>query len=77
VSQRKSRVITPTDELSARIERALSQLLYREILLHQKWEEMKHMCKSALDFSCQKAFDAIDQDCIGSLTMKNIQEFLK
>lgn len=39
-SQRQSRVVD--DELSTRIERAMSMLLFKEIQLHAKWEELKH-----------------------------------
>jgi type IV secretory pathway TrbF-like protein len=43
-----------------RVERALSQLIFKEVRLHIKADLMKRNLENAYDYSVQKAFKAID-----------------
>lgn len=43
-----------------RVERALSQLLFKEVRLHIKADLLKRNLENAYDYTPQKAFKAID-----------------
>ena len=51
-TQRNQKLMGEGEELSTRVERQMSMLLFKEIQFHQKWEELKHTCKNAMDFTC-------------------------
>jgi hypothetical protein len=43
-----------------RVERAMSQLLYKEVKMHLKAENIKRSLESSYDFSVRAAFKAVD-----------------
>jgi len=59
-TQRPTSDIPKCEFLSARIERALSQLLFKEVRLHLKADQMKRTLENQYDFTFKKAFAAID-----------------
>lgn len=46
--------------LPMRVERALSQLIFKEVRLHVKVDLMKRNLENAYDYSVEKAFRAVD-----------------
>lgn len=60
-----------------RVERALSQLLFKEVRMHLKADIMKRALENAYDFSVQKAFRAIDDWSYGYVDSSNLKRFLR
>jgi len=60
-----------------RVERALSQLLFREVNLHLKAENMKRSLESSYDFSIRAAFKAIDDWNYSFIDKQNLKRFLR
>jgi Ca2+-binding EF-hand superfamily protein len=76
-TQRPNSDIPKCEFLSARIERALSQLLFKEVRYHLKADQMKRTLENAYDFTGKKAFAAIDDWNYGYLDQNNIKRFLR
>ena len=60
-----------------RVERALSQLIFKEVRLHLKADLMKRALENSYDFSIQKAFRAIDDWSYGYIDSSNLKRFLR
>jgi len=60
-----------------RVERALSQLIFKEVRLQCRADEMKRNLENSYDFSFQKAFKAIDDWCYNYIDMCNLKRFLR
>ena len=43
-----------------RVERAMSQLIFKEVTMHLKAENIKRSLESSYDFSIKSAFKAVD-----------------
>jgi hypothetical protein len=43
-----------------RVERAMSQLIFKEVSMHLKAENIKRSLESSYDFSIKSAFKAVD-----------------
>lgn len=76
-TQRPNGEIPKCEFLSARIERAMSQLLFKEVRFHLKADQMKRTLENAYDFTFKKAFSAIDDWSYGYLDQNNIKRFLR
>lgn len=59
-SQRPNNELPRNEYLPMRVERALSQLIFKEVRLQLKADQMKRTMENAYDFTFQKAFRAID-----------------
>ena len=59
------------------MERALSQLLVRELKLHLTVENLKRTLEISYDYSIANAFKCIDDWNFGYLDHKNIRRFLR
>jgi len=60
-----------------RVERALSQLLFKEVRMHLKADQMKRQLENAYDFSFKKALNAIDDWSYGYVDKTNLKRFLR
>ena len=60
-----------------RVERAISQLIFKEVRLHLKADLMKRALENAYDFSIQKAFRAIDDWSYNYVDSSNLKRFLR
>jgi len=60
-----------------RIERALSQLIYKEVRYQIKVDQMKRNLENAYDFSFKKAFASIDDWSYGYVDQANLKRFLR
>jgi hypothetical protein len=60
-----------------RVERALSQLIFKEVRFHLKADQLKRCLENSYDFSFRNAFAAIDDWSYGYLDKNNIKRFLK
>jgi hypothetical protein len=60
-----------------RVERAMSQLIYREVKLHLKAENIKRSLESSYDFSVRAAFKAIDDWNYNYIDKQNLKRFLR
>ena len=60
-----------------RVERAMSQLIYKEVKLHLKAENIKRSLESSYDFSVRAAFRAIDDWNYGYIDKQNLKRFLR
>ena len=76
-TQRPNTRMTHDEFLPQRVERALSQLLYKELRLHLKGEMIKRTLESAYDFSYKKAFQVIDDWNYSYIDMQNLKRFLR
>ena len=60
-----------------RVERALSQLIFKEVRMHIKSDLMKRALENAYDYSVQKAFRAIDDWTYNYIDSSNLKRFLR
>jgi len=60
-----------------RVERALSQLLFKEVRLHLRADLMKRALENSYDYSVQKAFRAIDDWSYNYIDSSNLKRFLR
>jgi hypothetical protein len=60
-----------------RVERAMSQLIFKEVNLHLKAENMKRSLESSYDFSVKAAFKAIDDWNYNFIDKQNLKRFLR
>ena len=60
VTQRPNNEMPRNEYLPMRVERALSQLLFKEARLHLKADQLKRNLQNAYDFNILKAFRSID-----------------
>jgi hypothetical protein len=60
-----------------RVEKALTNLLVKEIKLQMKAENLKRCLESAYDFSVQSAFKAVDDWNYTYIDEKNLRRFLR
>ena len=77
VTQRPNNELPRHENLPMRVERALSQLLFKEVRMHLKADIMKRALENAYDFSVQKAFRAIDDWSYGYVDSSNLKRFLR
>ena len=59
-TQRPNNEIPKCEFLPMRVERALSQLLYKEVRYQLKTDQMKRNIENSYDFTFKKAFQSID-----------------
>ena len=76
-TQRPSMGIPACESLPMRVERALSQLIFKEVRFQLKSDEMKRNIENCYDFSIQKAFAAIDDWSYSYIDQHNLNRFLK
>jgi|TARA_B110000285_G_C15111605_1_gene611459 hypothetical protein len=60
-----------------RVERAMSQLIFKEVKLHLKAENIKRSLESSYDFSVRAAFKAIDDWNYNYIDKQNLKRFLR
>lgn len=60
-----------------RVERALSQLIYAEVKLHLKAENIKRSLETSYDFSVRAAFKAVDDWNYNYIDKQNLKRFLR
>jgi len=60
-----------------RVEKALTQLLVKEVKLQLKQENLKRTLESSYDFSVQSAFKSIDDWNYTYIDEKNLRRFLR
>ena len=60
-----------------RVERALSQLIFKEVRMHLKADLMKRALENSYDYSVQKAFRAIDDWTYNYIDSSNLKRFLR
>jgi len=60
-----------------RVERAMSQLIYKEVKLHLKAENIKRSLESSYDFSVRAAFKAVDDWNYNYIDKQNLKRFLR
>ncbi len=60
-----------------RVERAMRQLIYKEVQLHLKAENIKRSLESSSDFSVRAAFKAVDDWNYNSIDKQNLKRFLR
>jgi hypothetical protein len=60
-----------------RVEKALTNLLVKEIKLQMKSENLKRVLESAYDFSINSAFKAVDDWNYTYIDEKNLRRFLR
>ena len=78
VSQRPSQNLSPVTELlPMRVERALSQLIFKEVRFNLKADLMKRELENAYDYSIKKAFQVIDDWNYNYIDSANLKRFLK
>lgn len=66
-TQRPNNDIPKCEFLPMRVERALSQLIFKEVRFHLKSDQLKRNLESSYDFTFKKAFTAIDDWTYGYL----------
>ena len=76
-TQRPNVEVHKTDYLPMRVEKALTQLLVREVKLHLKAENLKRNLESSYDYSLQTAFKCIDDWNYGYIDHTNLKRFLR
>lgn len=76
-SQRPTYQISRSESLPMRVERALSQVLIRELKLHLTIENHKRTLEQSYDYSIKNAFKCIDDWNFGYLDHKNLRNFLR
>jgi Ca2+-binding EF-hand superfamily protein len=76
-SQRPNNELPRHEYLPMRVERALSQLIFKEVRLQLKADQMKRTSENAYDFSFPKAFKAIDDWSYGYIDQSNLKRFLR
>ena len=60
-----------------RVEKALTQLLVREVKFHLKLENLKRNFESSYDYSLQIAYKSIDDWNYGYIDHKNLRRFFR
>ena len=60
-----------------RVERALSQLLVREVKLQLKAENLRRTLENSYDFSIKGAYKCVDDWNYGYIDDKNLRRFLR
>ena len=76
-TQRPNNDIPKCEFLPMRVERALSQLIFKEVRFHLKADQLKRNLESSYDFTFKKAFNAIDDWTYGYLDQNNLKRFLR
>ncbi len=76
-SQRQTLDVPRVEFLPMRVERALTQLLIKEIQLHLKAENQRRVLEQSYDFSAAGAFKAIDDWNYKYIDEKNLRRFLR
>lgn len=77
VTQRPNNELPRNELLPMRVERALSQLIFKEVRMHLKADLMKRALENSYDFSIQKAFRAIDDWTYNYIDSSNLKRFLR
>lgn len=77
VTQRPNNELPRNETLPMRVERALSQLIFKEVRMHMKSDLMKRALVNSYDFSIQKAFRAIDDWSYNYIDSSNLKRFLR
>lgn len=77
VTQRPNNELPRNELLPMRVERALSQLIFKEVRLHLKADLMKRALENSYDYSIQKAFRAIDDWTYNYVDSSNLKRFLR
>ena len=77
VTQRPNNDLPRNELLPMRVERALSQLIFKEVRMHLKADLMKRNLENAYDYSQEKAFRAIDDWSYGYIDKSNLKRFLR
>lgn len=60
-----------------RVERAMSQLIFKEVKLHLKSENIKRSLETSYDFTVRAAFKAIDDWNYNYIDKQNLKRFLR
>lgn len=76
-TQRPNQELYPNEFLPMRVERAMSQLIFKEVKLHLKAENIKRSLESSYDFSVRAAFKAIDDWNYNYIDKQNLKRFLR
>ena len=76
-SQRPNNELPSNELLPMRVERALSQLIFKEVRLQIKSDIMKRALENAYDYTVQKAFHAIDDWTYNYIDSNNLKRFLR
>ena len=76
-SQAPGREIKHDQLLPIRVEKALSQLLLKEVNFQLKLEELKKRLEISYDFTVKRAYASVDDWNYGYLDHSNIRRFLK
>lgn len=76
-TQRPSNEIPKCEFLPMRVERALSQLIYKEVRYQLKADQMKRNIENAYDFTFKKAFAAVDDWNYSYIDQSNLKRFLR
>lgn len=76
-TQRPNSEIPKCEFLPVRVEKALSQLIFKEVRFHLKADQLKRSLENQYDFTFKKAFKAIDDWNYGFLDTNNIKRFLR
>lgn len=76
-TQRPNNEVPKGEFLHKSVERALSQLIFKEVRYQLKVDQLKRQLENQYDFSFKKAFQAIDDWTYGYLDRNNIKRFLR
>lgn len=76
-TQRPNVELKKTEFLPMRVERALTQLLVREISLHIKAENLKRTLEQSYDYSPQGVFRCVDDWNYSYIDKNNLKRFLR
>ena len=76
-TQRPNQEIYQNEFLPMRVERAMSQLIFKEVKLHLKAENIKRSLETSYDFSVRSAFKAIDDWNYNYIDKQNLKRFLR
>jgi Ca2+-binding EF-hand superfamily protein len=76
-TQRPSRDVGLGEFLPMKVERALSQLLFKEVRYQLKVDELKRHLENAYDYSLKRVFYAVDDWTYGWWDKSNIRRFLR
>ncbi len=76
-TQRSNADLPRCEFLPMRVERALSQLLYKEVRYQLRVDQMKRALENAYDFTFRKAFAAIDDWSYQYIDQSNLKRFLR
>lgn len=77
VTQRPNNELPRNELLPMRVERAISQLIFKEVRMHLKADLMKRALENSYDYSVQKAFRAIDDWTYNYIDSSNLKRFLR